>query len=275
MDYLEFVIQLKDASQTDILEAELAELAFESFLVEGASLKAYIPSTQADTHAIDDVLKTYSDLILGADSNLIPHTNWNAVWESSYEPVLIDDAIYVRAPFHPTRVDVESTILLDPNMSFGTGHHPTTHMILSEMRSMNLQGKRVMDFGCGSGILAIYASQRGAHGIGIEIDAHAAEAARTNLKLNDVSTFSIVTGDLQAFAEAHYDLILANINRNVIEESVHTFNKNLSSGGTLLCAGFLNADAPGLRIALEQAGLTATNTMELNGWTMLAAQKIV
>lgn len=273
MNYTEVKLDLKDEALCEILEAELAEAGFESFVIEGPLLKAYIPTGQLDEASLALVLGSYEDAIAHVEQQTIGHTNWNAVWESSYYPVLIDGSIYIKAPFHPDNPDAEECIILEPNMSFGTGHHPTTHLMLSALKHLDLQNKNVADFGCGSGILAIYASMRGAHGIGVEIDPHAAEAARENLKRNNVTNFEIITGDLKALGHGPYHLILANINRNVIEESLTAFHACTTDDAMLLFAGFLDSDAGPLSKKLAESGFRVSNTSSLKGWTMITTQK--
>lgn len=272
MDYTKVSIRLSDKNAIDILEAELAEIGFESFTSEGPDLKAYIPSDQYSESESQNILEAYSELIESHTTSSIEHTNWNAVWESSYDPVWVDERIFIHAPFHTPSPDAELNIELEPNMSFGTGHHPTTHMMLRAMRELPLEGKKVVDFGAGSGILAIYAGHRGAHGIGIEIDTNAADAARANLEKNGTHSFEMITGDLAALVDERFDLILANINRNVIEESLPTFRQRLTPQGWLLCAGFLNEDAEGLKNALRAQGLEVKTELSQDGWTMLATQ---
>lgn len=273
MDYTELTITPSKKGFLDVFEAELAEIGYESFLQEEGKLKAYIPTHDFDRTLTDRTLDAYVELIHERSFTEIPHTNWNAEWEASYEPVWIDDRIFIHAPFHVPQASAELNIILEPNMSFGTGHHPTTHMMLAAMRKLELDGKYVTDFGAGSGILAIYAAHKGAHGIGIEIDPNAADAARTNLKMNGVESFEILTGDLSALAGDGFDIILANINRNVIEESLETFHGKLSKDGWLLCAGFLNEDAIALKKTLEGVGMKIEDERSLDGWTMLATQK--
>jgi ribosomal protein L11 methyltransferase len=273
VDYIEVSLSFEEEVFSEILEAELAEIDFESFVNEKKLLKAYITDDKFNQEALDDILASYSESITNSSIVKIEHTNWNAIWESSYDPVLIDDQIYVKAPFHPDHPSAEITITLDPNMSFGTGHHPTTHMMLKELSVLDLQGKRVCDFGCGSGILSIYASIKGASGIGIEIDAHAAEAARVNHQHNHSQNFEIITGDISSLRTALFDIIAANINRNVIEESIHQFKAVLNPGSRLLCAGFLDDDAPGLAKKLTEAGFSIIRKDQKDGWTMLSTQR--
>ena len=272
VDYIEVTLSFGEEVFSEILEAELAEIDFESFVNEKKTLKAYIPDDKFERQALDNILASYSESITNTSILKIEHTNWNAVWESSYEPVLIDDHIYVKAPFHEDHPSAKTTITLEPNMSFGTGHHPTTHMMIKELSMINLSEQRLCDFGCGSGVLSIYASINGATGVGIEIDEHAAEAARTNLQNNSIKNFDIITGDISKLGEAKFDVIAANINRNVIEESIEQFKSVLNTGSRLLCAGFLNADAQGLSEKLIAAGFSIIRKDQKDGWTMLSTQ---
>lgn len=272
MDYVEVVLSFEESVFGEILEAELAEIGFESFVNEKNTLKAYIGVDSFVSSDLEAILSSYADNLRDSKIQNIAHTNWNAVWEASYEPVLIENNIYIKAPFHKDHPSAEISITLDPNMSFGTGHHPTTHMMLKELSLIDLRNKSLCDFGCGSGILSIYASIKGASGIGIEIDEHAAEAARTNLKINDVYNFDIITGDIGTLGERSFDIIAANINRNVIEESLEQFKNVIPPGGKLLCAGFLNADEEGLTKRLNKAGFQIIRKDEKEGWTMLSTQ---
>jgi len=272
VDYVEVVLSFEESVFGEILEAELAEIGFESFVNEQNTLKAYISVDNFVSSDLMAILTSYSDNVMDSKIQNIAHTNWNAVWEASYEPVLIENSIYIKAPFHKDHPTAEISITLDPNMSFGTGHHPTTHMMLKELSLIDLRNKSLCDFGCGSGILSIYASIKGASGIGIEIDEHAAEAARTNLEINDVSNFDIITGDIGTLGEQSFDIIAANINRNVIEESLKQFKNVIPPGGKLLCAGFLNADEEGLTKRLNKAGFQIIRKDEKEGWTMLSTQ---
>jgi len=275
VDYIEIQLTVRSEAFVEILEAELSELPFDSFLQEPLKLHAYITKEAYTPEDVANVLASYREEIVDESVKEIPHQNWNAVWESAYEPVFIGTDILIKAPFHQTVPNRDYTILLEPNMSFGTGHHPTTAMILEAMATIDLDKKNVCDFGCGSGILSIYASLRGAHGIGVEIDDHATEAAIKNLQLNSIETFEFLTGDLallQSRTET-FDILLANINRNVIEESMHVFYNKLQEGGLLFCAGFLDSDADELSEALQQTGFETIHRQSQGGWTMLLTKR--
>lgn len=275
MDYIELNIRVKGPDFTEIIAAELTELPFDSFQTEAQDIRAYMPEVQFDQKEVDEALAPYLQQIDDLEVKIIPHQNWNALWESNYEPVYIGADIVIKAPFHAHYQSRKYAITIDPNMSFGTGHHPTTFMIMEAMENIPLENKDLCDFGCGSGILSIYAAQRGAHGFGIEIDPNAADAARQNLLQNNVQGFNILTGDLATFEKSSvtFDVILANINRNVIEESVGVFYQKARPGAYLFCAGFLNEDAEQLSKHLHQAGFPTIEQRTREGWTMLLTRR--
>ncbi|MEX2596720.1 MAG: 50S ribosomal protein L11 methyltransferase [Salibacteraceae bacterium] len=274
MDYIEVNIDLTEASFVEILEAELAEIAFESFEIDKNTLLAYIQKPSFDQVAVNRILDQYGKHITSHSLKTIAHKNWNAVWESSYEPVYIGENILIKAPFHNQLSKTAYTIELTPNMSFGTGHHPTTYMIMEELEVIQLEGLSICDFGCGSGILSIFAAMRGAHGIGIEIDEHAAGAARENLLINSVTAIDIISGGIESLASQKeaFHLIIANINRNIIEESLEQFKSKMHSNGRLICAGFLNDDAEELTASMNKADFELLSQRSKDGWTMLSTQ---
>lgn len=269
MDYTRVAIKLTSADYAEILEAELAELSYESFELKETELNCFTPSALFEKQNTVDILSSYKDFIDSYEFESIAHQNWNAVWESSYDPVLVNDSVYIRAPFHDAMPSAEYTITLEPNMSFGTGHHPTTSMILEALSQIDCSQKTLFDFGCGSGILAIYFAMKGGNGIGIEIDEHAAEAARQNLRMNHIKTIEVRAGGMEEVKESEFDVIAANINRNVIEEHADILYAKLANDGDLYCAGFLNDDVPELSLALNKAGFQVIDSKQKDGWTML------
>lgn len=272
LNYIELAIQLCEPSFGEILEAELAEIHFESFEQQGKALKAYVQAASLDRSACEAILASYEDHIEHSAMKEIEHTNWNAVWEANYPPVSIDQEIFIGASFHEVPTGVRHAIILEPNMSFGTGHHPTTELVLRQMIGMELENCAFMDFGCGSAILSIYAAMKGAHGTGVEIDAHAADAARDNLERNQTQGFDVRTGGIEHLKGHTFDVIAANINRNVIEECLPQFKASLSAGGWLLCSGFLTDDTFGLKERLSSHGFHIERSQEKDGWAMLAAK---
>lgn len=273
LNYKEITITCESAEYTEIIEAELSDLPFESFSTDLKTLKGYMPDQLFDKQSIDSVLESYRNEISDISISSIKHTNWNAAWEADYEPVKIDQELYIGAPFHERPEGFNHYMTIDPNMSFGTGHHPTTTLMLRSLANQNMSGKKVLDFGCGSGILAIYCDYRGAHGIGVEIDSHAANAARKNLKLNASEKFKIETGDIHAIGEEKYDVILANINKNVIEECLPQLVEALNLGGQLMCSGFLVSDINPLTLMLSNRSFEITATETLEDWALIVAKR--
>ncbi|MDP4762798.1 MAG: 50S ribosomal protein L11 methyltransferase [Salibacteraceae bacterium] len=269
MNYIELSIIVRNKVFTEILEAELAELDFESFVNENFTLKAYATSEAYNDSASRAILEQYQDEIESINTREIAHQNWNLVWESNYQPVMLDKELFIGASFHEVDPSAAFNIILEPNMSFGTGHHPTTEMMLRAMFKMDLNNKSVLDFGCGSAILSIYADLKKAFGIGIEIDAHAADAARVNLALNNANNFTIVTGGVETISNNQFDLIAANINRNVIEECLETFVKSSKNGTRLFCSGFLQHDIEGLSAMLSQSNYQIDKVNQIGEWAMI------
>lgn len=280
MDYIEVSVSFKTGKEvfSEIITAEFADLPFDSFVQEQSTLKAYLPKPdwKNSESAIKSIIDRYEDSITGYGILEIPHQNWNALWESSYEPVYIGDDVVIKAPFHVYFEPRNFVIEIEPNMSFGTGHHPTTELMIKAMLNLPLEQKDVCDFGCGSGILSIFAGLKGANGLGIEIDDEAAKAAQKNIELNKIETFRILAGDIAILEKSPltFDIILANINRNVIEESVSTFYDKTRTGAFLLCAGFLDIDAPALITNLEKFGFHLISSQSKDGWTMLLTKRL-
>ncbi|MDP4963584.1 MAG: 50S ribosomal protein L11 methyltransferase [Salibacteraceae bacterium] len=269
MNYIELSIVVRNKVFTEILEAELAELDFESFVNENFTLKAYATSEAYNDSESRAILEQYQDEIESIVTREIEHQNWNSVWESNYQPVMLDKELFIGASFHEVDPSAAFNIILEPNMSFGTGHHPTTEMMLRAMFKMDLNNKSVLDFGCGSAILSIYADLKKAFGIGIEIDAHAADAARLNLALNNANNFTIVTGGVETISNNQFDLIAANINRNVIEECLETFVKSSKIGTRLFCSGFLQHDIDGLSTMLTKSKYRIDQVNQIGEWAMI------
>jgi len=271
--YIEIKIECSSKDFCEIIEAEIMDFGFESFEVNEAILRGFAKQDQIDRAAVDQVLLEYQDHISSIIDIVHEDENWNSVWESNFEPVTIGDELFIGATFHDIPDRFKHSIVIDPNMSFGTGHHPTTEMMIRKMMSTELDGKIVLDFGCGTGILAIYADYKGASGVAIEIDKHVATCARNNLKANKSNNFEVITGGVESIQNGPFDLILANINRNVIEESLKTFIKSLNLHGQLVCSGFLVSDIDGLTDTLSKAGLEIINTDTIGDWALIAANK--
>lgn len=272
MDYIELNIPITDAEMSEILVAELADLPFESFESEGSKLlKAYIPHNKlVDCKGeVDDVLARYN--VVGARYISIETQNWNAEWESNFERVEVGDRLLIRAPFHDADARFESEVVIMPKMSFGTGHHATTYLMSQKISTLNLQGKRGLDMGSGTGVLSIVAVKYGAASVdAIDIDEWADENCRENIVVNGVERqVTPMLGDASLLKGRSYDFILANINRNILLADMARYVETLSAGGELLLSGFFVEDIPMLREAAERLSMQFLSHSEREGWALM------
>lgn len=250
MDYIEFKIELNPIEPASgILMYELGETGFESFTEENFGLMAYVPENLFDESRVADILdraKTYTEEI-NYSKSLIKQQNWNEVWESNFEPIKIGSKCLVRAPFHNIEEKFDYDIIISPKMSFGTGHHQTTYLMLSELFEMDLVDKSVLDMGSGTGILAILASKLGVREVdAIDIEEWAYENAIENASLNEVENLTSILGDAQKLKDkkTKYDIVLANINRNILMQDFSKYAESMKLKSELLLSGFYEMDAP-------------------------------
>ena len=239
--------------QKDLLIAELANLGFDTFEDQDQGFVAYIPDSNLDIQALETVLLTEA---VGYDVSYsvqeLENKNWNQEWESNFSPIVVDDQCYVRATFHEDKPKYPYQIIIDPKMSFGTGHHQTTSMMLSFILENDFQGKEVLDMGCGTGILAILASKKGANNIlAVDFDPICVESVIENKLLNGVENIEPKLGSKDAIEGKHFDVILANINRNILLDQFETYSSDLSHNGELYISGFY--DGEDLTILTERA----------------------
>ncbi len=256
------------AAARDILIAELSLLPYESFLETEEGLKAYIREVDFDEQALSklNILES-AEIKIEFQTKLIPEENWNAKWEGQFNPILVDDLCYVRAPFHETR-DVAYEIEIMPKMSFGTGHHETTFLMIRQMLQMDISAKKVLDMGCGTGVLAILACKMGAEEVrAIDIDTWSFENARENAERNACSHISVEQGDAVLLkGDKTYGIILANINRNVLVTDIPVYASRLKKEGCLLLSGFYVEDMESITSVCELAGLRMENFLEKHNW---------
>jgi len=252
----------------DILIAELSLLPYDSFLETEKGLKAYIKEDDFDEKALTtlNVLKN-SETKIKFQMKLIPEENWNAKWEGQFKPILVDDLCYVKAPFHETR-DVAYEIEIMPKMSFGTGHHETTFLMIRQMLQMDFTAKKVLDMGCGTGVLAILACKMGAGEVrAIDIDTWSFENARENADRNECRGILVEQGDVGLLRSGEsYDIILANINRNVLISDIPAYASRLKKEGCLLLSGFYVEDLETITSVCELAGLRMENFLKKHNW---------
>ena len=247
----------------------LGEIGFDTFEELDFGFKAYIPSADFDKEKLDEQLFLYQDMFaFSYEITLIPQKNWNEVWESNFEPITISDKIFVRATFHQPKPEFQYEIVIDPKMAFGTGHHQTTSMMLELMLENNFTGKKVLDMGCGTGILAIMASKLGASFItAIDYDPVCYESAVENAQLNHIENITALCGSKEVIPVEKFDTILANINRNILTDQMGRYSEVLKPGGELYLSGFYKT--PDLEIIIAEAdknGLKYARYKEEKNW---------
>ncbi len=271
MDYVELNIPIPNSEIGEILTAELADYPFESFTEERGQLKAYIPQVRlADCkEEIDEILASYS--IEGGRYISIETQNWNAQWESNFDVVEVGSEILIRAPFHAANPTFNTEVVIMPKMSFGTGHHATTYLMAQKISQLDLSGKRGLDMGSGTGVLAIIAIKYGAVAMdAIDIDEWADENCRENIVVNGVeSQITPLLGDASLLEGRSYDFVVANINRNILLADMQHYISTLSAGGTLLMSGFFVDDIETLRQKAQSLGMEYVGYSERDGWALM------
>jgi ribosomal protein L11 methyltransferase len=253
MNYYEynFTIRTTEDYQQDLLINDLAGFGFDTFEDTETGFKAYIPSEGLDKESLPAILQPYAELF-SYEITLIPQKNWNEVWESNFESIEISDQIYVRATFHHAKPEFKYEVVIDPKMAFGTGHHQTTSMIMDWMLETDFVGKNVLDMGCGTGILAILASKMGAERItAIDYDPVCYDSTIENSALNHIDNIVPLCGSKEAIPNDQYDIILANINRNILLEQMGRYAEVLKPGGQIYFSGFY--ESPDLDIITAEA----------------------
>jgi ribosomal protein L11 methyltransferase len=272
-EYIGLDIKAVGADQ-EILLALLSDYSFDSFQEEDQKLSAYMPTSEWESEK-DGVLELLKSRDLNYHLNHFEDKNWNEEWEKNFEPILVDDRVYVRADFHPTKEDIEFDLLINPQMSFGTGHHQTTFLMMQGMLELQAQGKKVLDMGCGTGILGILASKLGASEVlAADIEAWAVENSKENVARNGVNNMQVIQADIDLLNHReHFDIILANINRNVLLEHLPHYAELLNPSGDLLLSGILNEDFELLEEKCVGLGLTIVNKRSKEAWSMLHAVK--
>lgn len=271
-NYIELNATIEDAELADIVVAELAEYPFESFANEPSMLKAYIPQTaMADCmEQVNALLDRYG--ITERRYVQIESQNWNALWESNFEEVLVADRVAIRAPFHAPHPEFGALdIVIMPKMSFGTGHHSTTRLMVEMLLGMELSARTGLDMGSGTGVLAILAAKLGARAVdAVDIDDIADESCRENAVTNGVAErVNPILGDVRAVAMRKYDFIVANINRNILLRDMPAYVATLNAGGVVVMSGFLEEDAAAITERALSLGLSAARRKSEGGWVAL------
>ena len=276
MDTLELKINISPKNPwSDILVAELSELGFDSFLDTEEGLLAYAPAEIS----LEDVLSKTSiagenEGTFSTSHQIIPHQNWNAKWESDFHPVFVEEYATILAPFHDKRVAKGMKVVIQPQMSFGTGHHQTTWMMTKALFELDLVPEAVLDMGTGTGVLAIVAENLGAKRIlAIDIESWSAENAELNANSNGSQNIEVKCGDIDLVGDEQFGLIIANINKNILKAHMSDYAKSLNPNGTLLLSGFFDSDVEEMTAFAEQFGLKQTEVFGKDEWAAIQLSK--
>ncbi|MCK4561543.1 MAG: 50S ribosomal protein L11 methyltransferase [Flavobacteriaceae bacterium] len=275
MNYISyaFIIKPKTLSlqiTTEILIAELGVVGFESFTENENGVIAYVQKKDWHGDILDDIQILQSDEVtITYDIEEIEQVNWNSEWEKNFEPIQVDNLVSIRAPFHKNP-NLKYDIVIEPKMSFGTGHHETTHLMIQHLIDLNLKDKTVLDMGCGTGILAIFAEMKGAIKLdAIDIDNWCYENSKENIERNNCKNIKVFEGDASLLKNKKYDVIIANINRNILLQDINIYTKCLNQNGILLLSGFYTEDISVIEKEANSQGLKLEKKLERNNWVGL------
>ena len=259
---------------TEILIAELGHVGFESFVENDTGVTAYIQKHEWNSQILDDLY------ILGSPEFKIKYayheviqTNWNKEWEKNFNPIQVDGQVSIRAPFHENP-SLKFDIVIEPKMSFGTGHHETTHMMIQHLLALDLENKKVLDMGCGTGILAIFAEMKGAQPTyAIDIDSWCYQNSIENVQRNGCKHITVLEGDSSLLKGEKYDVIIANINRNILLSDMKIYTDSLHQEGILLLSGFYKDDIAIIESEVVKHGLVFDKMIQRNRWVALKYKK--
>ncbi len=271
MKYIEVIFQMLSGEewQKDLLVSDLADIGFDTFEDTESGFAAYIPAANLDLQALETLMLNLEEgLEVAYKIQEIENQNWNKLWESNFNPIEVGGQCYVRATFHETKPDFPYEIIIDPKMSFGTGHHQTTSMMLQYILENDFEGKHVLDMGCGTGILAILASKKGAKDVlAVDYDEICVESVVENSALNQVGNIEAICGSFEVLRDRIFDVILANINRNILLEQLPQYALSINKNGELYLSGFYEQeDLAMLLDAAESLGFEFISKKVLNNW---------
>lgn len=276
MDFIQINVHC-DPPFAEILTAEMGELEFDSFVETELGFEAYISEDKFSHPALQVLFNDYrKQTRIWYELKKIPKVNWNEEWEKNYDPINVDDKIYVRATFHESQPQFPYEIVINPKMSFGTGHHETTHQMLALQFDVDHKSKRVLDVGSGTGILAIMAAKLGASSVAAtDIDDWCIENSLDNFKLNDVTPVFIKKGTIRELAlNETYDIVLANINTNVLLDEIPVYVSLLADNGHLFLSGFYESDLSKIEDLVTNLGLTKLKHTTRKNWVGMVLQKV-
>lgn len=269
--YIEYNFTVQpNTTGTEILIAELGNAGFESFVETNEGVTAYIQEDEWNENILEDIfILNSSEFNISYDFKKVAQTNWNAEWEKNFNPIEVNNLVSVRAPFHENP-NLQYDIVIEPKMSFGTGHHETTHMMIQHLIAIDVKGKKVLDMGCGTGVLAIFAEMKGAAPIdAIDIDNWCYLNSLENVERNNCKSITVFEGDAALLSNKQYDIIIANINRNILLTDMEVYANCLSAGGILLLSGFYEEDIPIIDAEVTKYGLKMNKKIERNNWVAI------
>lgn len=278
MNYVEtkIIINPFTSDSGDLLSMLLAEIGYDSFVENENGISAFVSEKLYDARKVEAILDNFKDAFesLVFSSKIIKGENWNKKWEENFTPMFIDDFCLIKAPFHNIKEHCKYEIIIEPKMSFGTGHHATTASMIRLMNTLNFDNMQVLDMGCGTGILSIFANKKNAKNIlAIDIDQWAYDNSVENAKLNDIQNITIKQGDADLLYNKKFDIILANINRNVLTEQMSTYANCLNKHGYLLVSGFYTEDMPIIKQSAENEKLKYEKYITENNWVAVLFTK--
>lgn len=271
MDYIELRCKITAENIqeiTDILVAELNEIAYESYDETEDGLNAYILEKFFDLEKVKQLqVNNIPNIKINFSHEVIKTQNWNEVWEKNFEPIVIEDQCLIRTHFHKNTPKTKYEIIIEPKMSFGTGHHETTYLMLKTMLELDFKDKNILDMGCGTGVLAILATFKGAKTVtAIDIDEWAYKNTLENIEKNNCSNIKVFQGDANLLRNQQFDIIIANINRNILMDDIKNYSKVLKSGGTLLLSGLYDKDLLMIREEASSNDIDYINHYEKHNW---------
>ncbi|MBT3384349.1 MAG: 50S ribosomal protein L11 methyltransferase [Prolixibacteraceae bacterium] len=279
MDYYKITINFIPFEKwlSDVLISQLGEIGFESFVETETGFEAFVPVHQFNEESLNLILNTFEqNFKFSIEKEIIKSQNWNEVWEKNYfKPLVISGECVIRAPFHTDFPKAKYEIIIEPNMAFGTGNHETTSMMVETILEENLENKNVLDMGCGTGILGFLASMKGAKKItAIDIDEWSFKGTLENSALNKIDNIEVKMGDASLLGNEKYDVIFANIHKNVLLNDMQTYFNVLQPNGILIMSGFYSEDIPDIKLTANNLGLKDKGIKTKNNWVATTFSKV-
>ena len=274
MEYIKVSVLVKplNAVAVELLMAQMGELGFDSFEESETGLNAYIKSSDFSQNILNEISCPLDGIDLEFETETIADQNWNKVWEENYfQPIVIGDKCIIHSTFHEVDQQCEFEIIVNPQMAFGTGHHETTSLMLRQILELDFTGLEVLDMGCGTAILGMLCSLKGAKSItGVDIDEWAYNNAKENISLNNITNMNVLLGGSEVVTDTHFDIVLANINLNILLDNIAAYASVLKAGGTIIFSGFYSHDVCTLDDAAARYGLKRISQKTDNNWASVA-----